>query len=170
MAMKLCIDSLIGSKSSALEIREERERTACAVALLILRDLEQENWTYGGRVQVSDRTRQILLQTEGLVITIRQYGSIKSARNLKKFITVRAEPLESSILKRQENSQRYESYCKGYGESSGFALRKMRTRQSTELDGETEDKPLKFSLKNLPKYFQLNLIDLLSGRKKKGIL
>jgi hypothetical protein len=170
LVLEHCITYLVGSKSSPYEIKDEKERLTSSVALLILRDLEKGSWNYGGRNQLQAQTKQDLLETEGLIISKRQYGSIKSHHRPEKYIEVRTVPLESSILQRNSNSTRYDSYCRGYGESSGFALNKLRTRQSTELDGETKDIPLSFSLKNISKYFQLNLIDLLRGKNKKRIL
>lgn len=166
-AMYLSIDMLfvylVGNKSSVYEIKDEKERQTCWVSELILRDLDGEFISLGDKMLLRERTKQKLIQNN-LLLSKRVYGSRFVHFKPEKFIEVRAVPL-NIFLERSKTSIPYSSYTKGYGEGSGSA-HTSKTRFSAELDG-AEENPLKFSLKNLPKFLSIILIEEFQKMKKK---
>jgi hypothetical protein len=73
----------------------------------------------------------------------RKYQGRNSLYRIDKFLLFRIENVET-IFERSQNSIRYSSYCKGYGES-GRSVRKQKTRFSYELDrDDSENKPEEF--------------------------
>jgi len=63
------------------------------------------------------------------------------------------------IIERTGNTERYSSYCKGYGESHPSAHYK-KTGPSAELDGESTEIPKEISLQELQKLLCLTQLNL----------
>jgi hypothetical protein len=57
----------------------------------------------------------------------------------EKFLEVRIVPL-NTLLERDQFSEPYSSYCKGYGE--GGSRTRQKTRYDSELDGKEYEEPL----------------------------
>jgi hypothetical protein len=146
---------LMGSKLNVTEIRNDWERVTVWSSLLILKDLEHEFITFSDRMVLRERTRKRILSSK-LVMDKREYGSRFSKWRPEQFIELRAVPVDL-FIERNRNSQRYDSYTKGYGEGSGSARRK-KTGFSAELDG-ADERPLEFSLEFIQKYLDLVLIE-----------
>jgi hypothetical protein len=68
----------------------------------------------------------------------RTYGSRYRTWRPEKFIKICAVPVDIQFLKRNDNSEPYSSYCKGYGESHPAAHRK-KLKPSAELFGSGQD-------------------------------
>lgn len=70
----------------------------------------------------------------------RKYQGRNSLYQIDKFLLFRIEDV-NTVFERSQNSVRYSSYCKGYGES-GRSVRKQKTAFSYELDrDDSESKP-----------------------------
>lgn len=129
---------LIGQKSNSLEIRDEKERQTVSVSMIILNSLA-EIPLYVSELQ---RLPQVVIQglTENkLIMDSRVYGSRYKIWIPENFIQILAVPLDVQFERNKGSSERYSSYCKGYGESHPSA-HKQKTKPSPELDGESEDK------------------------------
>jgi hypothetical protein len=165
LTVELLLTILIGQKSSYWDIKDEKVRLTCLSTSLILRDLRGEFYQWKTKLELSDKTLKYL-RDNNLIITKRIYSSRKEYYYAERFIEIRAVPVEQS-LERRQGSERYSGYCKGYGEGGSTAPRK-KTRPSTELDGDTEDIPLRFSLLEMSKYQSilfLEYIQKIVGRK-----
>lgn len=156
---------LLGSKQSPLEIRNKDERRVAFVAQIILRILEG-NW-----LNLSDRENlSLILSSEKELLDL-----LPSQREIQsrieywvptKFLEIRAVRLDVRF-ERENNSSRYSSYCKGYGEGNSMG-RRQRTRPSAELDGENEKSEVVIPLTDLPVYLYLNQLDVRYKMRKLG--
>jgi hypothetical protein len=64
-----------------------------------------------------------------------------------------------TIIDRTGNTERYSSYCKGYGESHPSA-HNQKTKTSFELDGGDLKDPEDFSLKEIQRLLLLNQLEI----------
>jgi len=125
-----CLNYLIGS-SKIHEIKLEKMSTAVLAAHTILVQY-RENWN------LLYQTTQLHPDLKNLIDDIfgkysdRKYQGRRSIYQLEKFLEVKIENV-NSVFERSQNSIRYSSYCKGYGES-GRSVRRQKTKYSPELD------------------------------------
>lgn len=129
---------LIGQKSSNLEIKDSKERRVVSVTQIILQSLGQTNLLIEEDVQIPEVIRTEIIQRQ-LIVSSRVFGSRHQLWNPEGFIRILAVPLNIQFDRVKGTSERYSSYCKGYGESHPSAHYK-KTKPSSELDGETEDR------------------------------
>jgi len=124
---------LIGSKVRASEIKDRYERLSVELSQVIIRDFAGQPLEFNSFLQLSDKTRQLVLRSKALM-TRDVFKSRFNHWRPENFLTLKTVPVDV-IIERSGNSVRYTSYCKGYGEGTGTA-RKGRTPESFELDGE----------------------------------
>lgn len=124
---------LLGNKRSSKEIRESNIRKTLTVAEIIIHALKNADFSLDGRTVccLSDRVASLLIPN---LMSSRTYGSRFKTWRPEKFLVVRIVPVDI-ILERRKNSERYTSYCKGYGESHPSAHRE-RLSPSFETDGD----------------------------------
>lgn len=93
----------------------------------------KNNWTFLYRKEGLDsRLKEIIEESLGSY-SDRKYQGRHSVYQLEKFLMVKIEDVNSVFERSLNNSVRYSSYCKGYGEG-GHSARKQKTRYSPELD------------------------------------
>lgn len=141
-----------GSKEP-LEYPEEKGKQTLLVCELILMAIRGTWLSLSEREHLPDEIRQEIFST-GWLPTVQTYKSWSNFHSPKLFFRIRTVRLDS-FNERESNTERYSSYCKGYGEGGSLA-RVQRTPFSFELDGEnTEDPPISFSLIESSKYNQI---------------
>lgn len=134
MILEWLYSSLLGNKQSPFERKDSRE---FELSLLLKIVLLSGTWMgLEGKKKLPEDV-QILILNSKYVPKGRTKFSWKQSWDFIKFIEIRTVPLDI-ILERSKNTQRYSSYCKGYGESSRLG-RRQKTRPSAELDGEDVD-------------------------------
>lgn len=140
-AFEWMLNYLVGSKL-IYEVNGEKLSTTVFVAYLVLLDYRKnENLLYNKSKLSEDLSSEIERIFGNL--SDRKYQSRNSLYQLEKFLLFKIENVDSKF-ERGQNSVRYTSYCKGYGES-GRSARKQRTRYSYELDrDDTEQLPEEF--------------------------
>lgn len=132
-----CMNYLIGS-SPINEIKWNKMSTAVLAAHSILLQYRQ-NWNLlYQKTQLHPDLRNLLEDIFGKY-SDRKYQGRKPIYQLEKFLEVRIEDV-NSVFERSQNSVRYSSYCKGYGES-GQSVRRQRTRYNYELDRDDSEIP-----------------------------
>lgn len=156
LVMEHLLTFLIGSKKSAWEIKEEKERLTSLTSLIILGSLYGNFELQGDRMYLSSKTQEELQNF--VLITSRQYGSLKQSYYTSKFVTIRAVPLKV-FYERNENTVRYDSYTRGY-KDGGSAAPRSKTRYNHTLDGEDSEPEIEFSILNFMKYQTIQFIDL----------
>jgi len=131
MVLEWLYSSLLGNKQEYWERKDPRE---FELALLLKITLLASTWMgLEGKVHLPQDVQELILGSK-LVPTGRTKASWRQSWNIAKFIEIRAVPLEL-LLERSKSTERYSSYCKGYGESSRLG-RCQKTRPTAELDGE----------------------------------
>lgn len=126
-------DVLLGNKVKASEIKDKYERLSVLLSQVIIRDLAGQDLSFTDKIELSDKTKNLVLNSRGLM-TKDVYASRFNHWRPERFLKLRIVPVDV-VIERNGNSVRYTSYCKGYGEGTGTA-RSGRTPQSFELDGE----------------------------------
>jgi len=124
---------LIGNKVRASQIKDNFERLSVELSQVIIRDLAGKDLFLGELVQLSEKTRLLLLHSNTLMVRD-VYRSRFNYWRPENYLKLKTVPVDV-IIERSGNSVRYTSYCKGYGEGTGTA-RRGRTPTSFELDGE----------------------------------
>lgn len=124
---------LIGNKLRASEIKDRYQRLSVELSQIIIRDLAGKELAFEEPVQVSKKTKELLLRSKALM-TRDVYKSRFNHWRPERLLRLVTVPVDV-FIERNGNSVRYTSYCKGYGEGSGTA-RRGRTPPSFELDGE----------------------------------
>jgi hypothetical protein len=128
---------LLGNKTQSKEIRENHIRLTLTVSELILKNPKGCDFSlYAGEVFTLNPKLVDLLRP-GLM-SKRTYGSRYRTWRPEKFIKICAVPVDIQFLKRNDNSEPYSSYCKGYGESHPAAHRK-KLKPTAELFGSGQD-------------------------------
>lgn len=156
LGIEHCVSYLIGNKASAWEIKDPKERITVLSSLTILSQLRGRSLYLEDR-QVLDPGIREELQSQ-LLISKRQWGSLKQHYNASRYLELRAVPLDV-YYERNENTQRYDSYTKGYKDGGSAAPRK-KTRYSSELDGEESEKEIVFPLLDFRQYQTVLFYDL----------
>lgn len=134
MVLEWLYSSLLGNKKSPYERKDNKE---FELSLLLKVTLLSGTWLgLEEKVFLPEDIQKLILSSK-FVPTGRTKASWRRSWDLKKFIQIRAVPLDV-LMERSRNTSRYSSYCKGYGESSRMG-RRQKTRPSAELDGEPVD-------------------------------
>jgi len=135
--MRICLYELyfrlLGNKTQSREIKESKIRLTLTVSELILKSLKDVNHSLSAKefVHVDPRLKKIL---KPYLMSKRTYGSRYKTWRPESFLEIRAVPVDIQFLESKNRSNRYSSYCKGYGESHPSTHSK-RTMPSPELDG-----------------------------------
>lgn len=129
---------LLGNKRDSKEIRENKIRLTVSVSELILKVLKNSDFSLSSEeiIELPSEVKRII-QIVGGLMSKRTYGSRYRSYRPEKFLEVRIVPVDIQFLTRNKDTSRYDSYCKGYGESHPSTHR-SRTRPSAELDGSGE--------------------------------
>jgi len=159
MTLEFLYSYLLGQKLDPLFVKEPKE-----LELLLLLKVILLSGTFLGleaRLEIPEDVR-LLCESSRWVPNERTYQSRKGLFRLNKFLFVRIVPINDLIDRSKNQSVRYSSYCKGYGESSHMG-RRQKTRTSSELDGEDVDigkeEFVKIPLNLYQLLFQLNLLE-----------
>jgi hypothetical protein len=163
LTIEYLMSYLLGDKLDPIEIKDEKERLSVMLSFILLLDYYGEFIPLDGYLVLSEDLKQTILKNN-LVISKRVAGGRLSHYRPERFFEVRAEVLESKFERSKNNSKRYSSYTKGYGESHPSTHR-SKTRPSAELDGK-EDTELKFNLNDISKYLILEQLRLSLKIKK----
>lgn len=154
---------LIGSKDYPVELNDEHERRLCLLSEIIIKALSGKDLeTDKGRQVVEDSLSRELIDS-GFIMNERTYQSRRGHWDPAKWMKIRAVGLDS-FIERSEKTERYSSYCKGYGESHP-STHKRKTRPSAELDGQ-EPEPQAIRLSELKRLLYLNQLNLKPKRQK----
>lgn len=133
------LDSLlIGQKGDSKEIRDENERRVVTLNQILLSSLGNSDLNMIDPLLLPEKIIQTIIENR-LVMDRRVYGSRLQKWRPEKFITILSVPLNIQFERVKGRSEKYSSYCKGYGESHPSAHR-QKTKPSPELDGEKEDR------------------------------
>lgn len=138
LTMEHLSTQLIGQKSNTIEIRDEKERRVCSVTQIILQSLGNTSLLIEEDSQIPEVIREEIISRQ-LIVSSRVFGSRHQIWNPEGFIRILAVPLSTQFDRVKGISERYSSYCKGYGESHPSAHYK-KTKPSSELDGEPQDR------------------------------
>lgn len=134
MILEWLYSSLLGNKQNFFERKDQKE---FELSLLLKIVLLGGTWMkLKGKVQLPEDIQTLILNSP-FVPKGRTKASWRSHWKLENYLEIRAVPLDV-LLERSKSTQRYSSYCKGYGESSHMG-RRQKTRPSAELDGEPVD-------------------------------
>lgn len=159
--MYLCMEflsgMLIGNKADPLEIRDSKERLTVMVSQILLSSLGDSDLNLIIRNDIHPAISQKLIE-EKLLMEKRVYGSRHFVYKPEAILEIRTVPLDVYFERQKGNSERYSSYCKGYGESHPSA-RKLKTKPSFELDGEQKDVD-SISLRDLHSLFILTSLEV----------
>jgi len=159
---------LLGSKYEARDFVSEEQKTELRLLLLsevLMKDLRDKDFSLEqakNKMQISPDLKKSILIND-LIMSDRTYKSRREHWKPEKYLLIRPVFAEN-LIERSGNSERYSSYCKGYGESHPSAHYK-KTRPSAELDGKELSEPKDFSLETLRLLLVLNLLDLRNETK-----
>jgi len=119
------------------EVKDDYERHCLFIAALILRYGRIRGFR---ELELVD-LRQLLDYPElkVKVTNPRVYDSLKEHWHWSRIVSVKIVPVNSRFLERNDRTEKYDSYTRGYGEGSSRA-RIGKTPVSTELDGEKSEK------------------------------
>lgn len=157
LAIEFLTNVLLGNKLDPLEIGDINERQTVMVSLILLSSIGGKDLNLVEHQQIPMQIVSSLIQN-GLLMEKRVFGSRKSVYRPEVILELRAVPLSTPFERVKGNSERYSSYCKGYGESHPSA-RKVRTSPSPELDGEPEKERM-ISLTDIPIYLVLTQLEV----------
>jgi hypothetical protein len=156
--------NLLGQKTEPLDLAVDHERRLCLLSEIIMLDLSDKDFCLGDPIVVlSEELRKEVLSSD-LIMSNRTYNSRKYHWAPEKWLTVRPVGIDT-LIERSGNSQRYSSYCKGYGESHPSAHLK-KTKSSVELDGEDAKEPQVIRLSELSQLLILNRLRLKPKRSR----
>lgn len=137
LTMEYLYSWLLGSKNDPIEVRDTFERRTLVLAQIVLKGLNGDFIRLEDKVQLSLEAERALDST-GWLMNDRTLWSRVTSYRPERWIEVRAVVLDV-FLEKERNSEPYSSYCKGYGEAHRTA--RSKTPFSSELDGETTDRP-----------------------------
>lgn len=160
--------TLLGTKLDPLELHDKNERKLSLISQIIMRDLRGKEFSLGNEVKefLSEDTIRTLTDNK-LVMSKRTYGSRRVYWDPGKFLSIKTVSVET-IIERSGNSERYSSYCKGYGESHQSA-HNQKTKPSFELDGGDFRDPVDFDLQEISSLLLLTQLEVrLKNRYRKA--
>jgi hypothetical protein len=166
MILEYLYTSLLGNKQDPFERNDPKE---FELSLLLKIVLLSGNWmNFEEKVKMPEDVQNLILSSR-LVPKGRVKASWRQSWDIKKYIEFRTVPLEN-LLERSTGTNRYSSYCKGYGESSRMG-RRQKTRPSAELDGEPVDmeknKLIKLNRQDIPLVSHAFLLALKYSKKNR---
>jgi hypothetical protein len=124
------VNYLVGSQSIHTINGKKLSTVVYGASLILLQYRENWNLLYK-KVPIHSDLKDSLERIFGK-LSERKYQSRKTIYDLEKFLLFRIVDV-NSVIERGQNTIRYTSYCKGYGES-GRSVRRQSTRYSYELD------------------------------------
>jgi len=159
MVLEFLYSSLLGNKQSPYE---RKDRMEFELSLLLKVVLLSGTWMkLEGKVKLPDDI-QFLILSSRYVPNEHTKSSWRQKWNIAKFIEIRLVPLDV-LMERSKGTERYSSYCKGYGESSRLGRRK-KLRPSAELDGEPvdleKDKMMNLDLQRISQILSAVLLEI----------
>lgn len=138
LGLEYLMSSLLGQKTHPLEVKDKNIRRVTFVSYIILSSVGESDLYLEERRILPDQILSKLNQNN-MLMSKRTYGSRFNLYQPERLLKISAVPVVSRFDRIKGNSERYSSYCKGYGESHPSAHKK-KTKPSFELDGETEEK------------------------------
>lgn len=159
LMLEYLMSTLLGAKLHPLELSDKHERKLTLISQILMRDLRGVEFTLGNedRYKLTDDTIRTLTENN-LVMSKRTYGSRKMYWDPGKFLSIKTVSVET-IIERSGNSERYSSYCKGYGESHQSA-HYQKTKPSFELDGGDYRDPIAFKLEEIQSLLLLTQLEV----------
>jgi hypothetical protein len=159
LCLEYLFSRLLGTKE-ILELRSENERRTVFLAQILLRAIRGTWFSLDSKEKILQDTVDKMKEIHNLFPSLREFRSRAEYWNCERFLRVQAVRLDV-FLERRKDSNRYSSYCKGYGESSHMGHR-QKTRPSVELDGEETDRPEVYisSLSELQLLLDLVILDI----------
>jgi len=143
-------------KSGSLETCEypqEKGKQSLMLAELILVAIRGSWLSLDEREKLPEEVIEAIIST-GWLPNEHTIASWSQFYGLRRFFKVRTVRLDS-FQERESNSERYDSYTRGYGEG-GKLSRVLKTPLSFELDGDDSEKPpVDFSLTEVSNYNQI---------------
>lgn len=155
---------LMGEKTEPTELNYRAASRVILVRSLIKALSDQEFLSEDMVGVLPEKHRQQALDS-GVIISRRTYDSRRVHWKPEKWLAIRSVPVDE-LIERTGKSERYSSYCKGYGESHPSAHFKS-TPPSAELDGEEPGPRVDFSLTELVTLLHLNSLDLAPKKSRK---
>lgn len=157
ISVEYLVNRLMRGKLDPLEIRDERDRQACLLGTLIIASVKGTWLNMYERVPVSTEVFHKVFES-GWLPSLRTLKSWKEYHQPRRFLEILTVPLDTYIEDGSSRvSQRYSSYCKGYG-NGGHLSRIQKTRYDSELDGDsTEKEPPEYNLLEIEQYCQILL-------------
>jgi len=157
LTMEYLSNVLLGNKLDPFDIGDKYERLTVMVSLIILSSIGGKDLNLVIRNEIPKLVLQSLSEKK-LLLNKREWGSRMQVYRPEAFVELRAVPVSTQFDRVKGNSERYSSYCKGYGESHPSA-RRVRTKPSPELDGEPEKERI-ISLADIPTYLVLTQLEV----------
>lgn len=159
LMLEYLMTTLLGSKLDPMDLADKHERKLTLISQILMRDLRGLEYTLGNEVKynLSDDTVRILTENN-LVMSKRTYGSRRVYWDPGKFLSIKTVSVET-IIERSGNSERYSSYCKGYGESHQSA-HYQKTKPSFELDGGDYRNPVDLTLQEIQSLLLLTQLEV----------
>lgn len=159
MTLECLYSYLLGNKQHYFERKDSKEFELLLLLKVVLLSVSRMDLSV--RVYLPEDIRRAILDSRW-VPNERTFKSRETQFRLDKFLSASIVPVDS-LIERSNDSIRYSSYCKGYGES-GPTARRRKTRPSAELDGETVDLEneglIKLSLERLSQIQDLMLLEI----------
>jgi hypothetical protein len=164
MILEWLYSNLLGNKQEYFQRKDQKE---FELSLLLKIVLLGGTWMgLEEKVQLPEDI-QTLVRASKFIPSGRTKASWRQHWDLWKFLEIRAVPLDV-LLERSKTTERYSSYCKGYGESSRMG-RRQKTRPSAELDGEPveidKEQAVKLDLHRLDQLLSAVLLEIKYTRK-----
>lgn len=157
LGMEYLMSSLLGQKTHPSDIKDKVIRDTVFVSYLILSAVGESPLNLNDLTLLPDLLVQKLDQSD-LLMKKRVYGSRYNLYRPEKLLEIQTVPVSIRFDRKKGSSERYSSYCKGYGESHPSAHR-QKTKPSFELDGEPEDKDF-LKLQDLPNLLILTQLEV----------
>ena len=150
LGLEYLVSFILGGKVDVLEVRDEPDRQAAMLGILLITSIKGDWLTLGTVHKLTDRQRLEIISL-GWLPSKRTYGSWKTYYEPWKFLEVLAVPLDD-YDERDHSTVRYSGYTKHYG-NGGHISRTLKTPYDSELDGESTDRePPEFSLQEVEQY------------------
>lgn len=157
LGMEFLMSSLLGKKVHPSDIKEKEVRDTVFVSFLILSAVGGQSLFLNDLKVLPDQLVQKLEQND-LLMKKRVYGSRFNLYRPENLLEISTVPVHIRFDRSKGTSERYSSYCKGYGESHPSAHR-QKTKPNSELDGESEDKDF-LKLQDLPSLLILTQLEV----------
>jgi len=156
LAVEMLVSYLLKGKTDPIDIREEKDRQACLLGILLL-SYVRGNWiNLGSREPLPPEIAQEIF-TSGWLPDKRTFASWRQYYDVRSFIEILTVPLDLNFERDNAPTIRYSSYTKHYG-NGGHISRVQKTPYDSELDGEeSEAAPPSFALPELSTYSRILL-------------